>query len=75
MIYVGFGKASNATCYNALNPRNAVTPQPTIFCNILALPCHYECDRNYKAIAPTLQAIAYCEMKSTKHSSLSIEKL
>ncbi|MEH1780436.1 MAG: hypothetical protein V7L26_15235 [Nostoc sp.] len=28
---VGFGKASNATCYNALNPRNAVAPQPTIF--------------------------------------------
>ncbi|MEH2439785.1 hypothetical protein [Nostoc sp.] len=24
---------------------------------------------------PTLQAIAYCEMRSTKHSSLSIEKL
>ncbi|WP_375494868.1 type II toxin-antitoxin system PemK/MazF family toxin [uncultured Nostoc sp.] len=23
----------------------------------------------------TLQAIAYCEMRSTKHSSLSIEKL
>ncbi|MHC5725714.1 MAG: hypothetical protein ACYTXY_16575, partial [Nostoc sp.] len=28
---VGFGKASNATCYNAGNPRNAVAPQPTIF--------------------------------------------
>ncbi|MEH1853486.1 MAG: hypothetical protein V7L11_17870 [Nostoc sp.] len=24
-------KASNATFYNALNPRNAVAPQPTIF--------------------------------------------
>ncbi|WP_179065393.1 hypothetical protein [Nostoc sp. C052] len=31
LIYVGFSKASNATCYNALNPRNAVAPQPTIF--------------------------------------------
>ncbi|QLE58901.1 hypothetical protein [Nostoc sp. TCL26-01] len=28
-IYVGLRKASNATCYNAGNPRNAVAPQPT----------------------------------------------
>ncbi|WP_143854095.1 hypothetical protein [Nostoc sp. 'Peltigera membranacea cyanobiont' 210A] len=28
---VGLRKASNATCYNAGNPRNAVAPQPTFF--------------------------------------------
>ncbi|MEH2033253.1 MAG: hypothetical protein V7K67_27125 [Nostoc sp.] len=43
LIYVGFGKASNATCYNALNPRNAVAPQPTIFLQhfSLATPLPY----------------------------------
>jgi hypothetical protein len=28
-IGVGLRKASNVTCYNGGNPRNAVTPQPT----------------------------------------------
>jgi hypothetical protein len=31
--YVGLRKASNVTCYNAGDPRNAVTPQPTGDCD------------------------------------------
>jgi hypothetical protein len=37
-ISIRLRKASNATCYNAGNPRNAVAPNLQFFCNILALP-------------------------------------
>ncbi|MEH1785350.1 hypothetical protein [Nostoc sp.] len=43
LIYVGFGKASNATCYNAGNPRNAVAPQPTIFLQHFSLATPLSC--------------------------------
>ncbi|MEH2379910.1 MAG: hypothetical protein V7K27_13660 [Nostoc sp.] len=40
---VGLRKASNATCYNAGNPRNAVAPQQSnFFATILAMTGYYK---------------------------------